>query len=600
MKKIIISIIAVFAFAVFMPANFAHAGNGQACQPTDFTADEYTLQSGEGTILHWDSVGCDSASIVPADYPGDRPPYDSISTGAIFRSTTYTLTVYDAQGNIGGQRFLTINIEDNNTNDGNGGGNSDCQIDNFDADDTSISDGDSTRLRWSTSDCDRAKILPDVGTVSLDGSESVDPNDDTTYTLYAYDDNGNLADTDTVRISVDNNNNNNDCQIDSFYADDTSINDGDSTDLHWRTTDCDRVKILPDVGTVSLDGSESVDPNDDTTYTLYGYDSNGNLDDTDTVRINVDNGGGTTINTSNQPQAITTVASILSTSSAQLNGIAVPNTTSGSSKGWFEWGSNTALGIRTATQTIPSNLTSNYYSAVINGLAPGTVYYYRAVVQTNRGTAYGDIVPFRTQSISTPPSTTTTTKTTTIRNVVVANSAPSLLALKVESDSDRMCVNGEVNYTITYQNVSKETLDDAVLQITHQKELTFVSSSRGNYDVTDRTITVDLGTLDPGESGTMFVRGTVNNSAQTGALSVITASVVYTNTLTKAQENAIAYSLVSIANDCPNVLGASAFGFGFLPHTLIQWLFLILIILALIVLGRHLYGQRKKEAEKTS
>ena len=62
MKKIIISIIAVFAFAAFMPATFAHATGGQSCQPTDFTADEYTLDVGEGTVLHWDSIGCDEAS----------------------------------------------------------------------------------------------------------------------------------------------------------------------------------------------------------------------------------------------------------------------------------------------------------------------------------------------------------------------------------------------------------------------------------------------------------------------------------------------------------------------------------------------------------
>ncbi|MDB5254889.1 MAG: hypothetical protein JWL92_265, partial [Candidatus Nomurabacteria bacterium] len=62
----------------------------------------------------------------------------------------------------------------------------------------------------------------------------------------------------------------------------------------------------------------------------------------------------------------------------------------------------------------------------------------------------------------------------------------------------------------------------------------------------------------------------------------------------RAQENAIAYSLITISNDCPAVLGASVFGFGgFLPTTLLGWLLLILIILALIVLARMLY--RKNE-----
>ncbi len=75
----------------------------------------------------------------------------------------------------------------------------------------------------------------------------------------------------------------------------------------------------------------------------------------------------------------------------------------------------------------------------------------------------------------------------------------------------------------------------------------------------------------------------------------MTAQVVYTNTATKAQESAIAYSLVTVSEDCPNILGASATGFGsFLPDTLIEWLLLILIILALIVLGRQL--TKKKDS----
>jgi hypothetical protein len=157
-----------------------------------------------------------------------------------------------------------------------------------------------------------------------------------------------------------------------------------------------------------------------------------------------------------------------------------------------------------------------------------------------------------------------------------------------------MCVSGAIDYTVTYRNISGQRLDDAVLQINHQKEMTFISSSRGDYDVIDRMITVDLGDIAPGETGTVLLRGKVNDSAIRGNLTVMTAQVVYTNTSTRAQENAIAYSLITVSEDCPNVLGASAFGFGsFLPDTLLEWLLLILVILALIVLGRQIY--KKKE-----
>jgi hypothetical protein len=90
----------------------------------------------------------------------------------------------------------------------------------------------------------------------------------------------------------------------------------------------------------------------------------------------------------------------------------------------------------------------------------------------------------------------------------------------------------------------------------------------------------------------------VNETAVRGNLTVATATVVYTNTVSRAQEDATAYSLITVSDDCPNLLGASVAGFGsFLPNTLLEWLLLILVILALIVLGRHMY--KKKEEPKT-
>ncbi len=178
--------------------------------------------------------------------------------------------------------------------------------------------------------------------------------------------------------------------------------------------------------------------------------------------------------------------------------------------------------------------------------------------------------------------------------MVVAKSTASLLELRVENVYDRMCINGEMDYTVSYKNISSQTLQNSVLRVTLPKELTLINSSRGDYEVVDRTITIALGDIPAGGSGTVQVRAKVNTTAVIGNLAVTTATVVYTNTITRAQEDAIAYSLVNISNDCPNVnvLGASAFGL-FLPSTLLGWLILILVILALIVIGRQL--ARKKE-----
>ncbi|MCC7436847.1 hypothetical protein IT402_03185 [Candidatus Nomurabacteria bacterium] len=413
------------------------------------------------------------------------------------------------------------------------------------------------------------------------------------------------------------------CVINSFYASPTNVTSGGYTTLYWNTSNCDSVTV--DGISYPVNGSGSFGPlysgrnyelrafrngqvQTRSTYVSVNqvnptYQCNDGIDNDGDGKVDYPNDPGCSSYYDNdeynqvvqntQPQAVTTVATILGTTSTRLNGIAIPNT-SYSTTAWFQWGTNSNLSFRTNAQSV-NNTNSTYISDTISGLVPNTVYYYRTVVQNQNGTAYGDIVRFQTQKNTTVVTTPTIiTKVVTQKDVVVAKSTASLLELRVENVYDRMCIGGEMDYTISYRNISSQTLQNAVLRITHPKELTLINSSRGDYEVVDRTITIALGDIPAGGAGSVQVRAKVNTSAIVGNLAVTTATVVYTNTTTRAQEDAIAYSLVNISNDCPNVntLGASAFGL-FLPSTLLGWLILILVILALIVLGRQLY--KKKE-----
>ncbi|MBP6904862.1 MAG: DUF11 domain-containing protein [Candidatus Pacebacteria bacterium] len=462
-----------------------------------------------------------------------------------------------------------------------------CYINSFDADDYTIEEGDDVELTWRTSDCDYVTVSTISGQLNPDDERIVSPDSTTTYTLRAYDNTGTLGDTKTLTITVDEPNNDV-CEIDSFSASPSSIDRGDDSTLRWNTSGAvDYVTISNLSGQRNDDGSVSVSPYSTTTYTLRAYCDNGDTETrTVTLRVNA-------VDVSSAPQAITTVATILGNTQARLNGLAVPNTTR-STTAWFEWGVSGSFGNRTNTQTVTSGNSSQYYSDVVSGLVPGGVYYYRAVVRNENGTAYGDTVRFQTTRTTTIVTPSPRPIVQTVRNVVVAQSAPSLLELRVESNYDHMCVNGVMDYTITYRNISNQTLENTVLQFNHPKEITYLSASRGEYEVVDRTLTIDLGSVKPGEQGTITIHARVNDTAVRGNLTVATATVVYTNSQTHAQEDATAYSLITVSDDCPNLLGASAVGFGaFLPNTLLGWLLLILIILALIVLGRHLY--KKKE-----
>ncbi len=461
--------------------------------------------------------------------------------------------------------------------------NNQCQIDSFNASPSTIMEGNSSQLSWDTSDCSYVTLTNVSGNLSADGNRSVSPSSTTTYTLRAYNDNGTLGGTDTRTVTV-NQQQNQSCRVDDFYASPTTIDRGDTSTLRWSTSGgVDYVTISGLSGNRSEDGSVSVSPYSTQSYSLRAYCNNGNSA-TDSVTVSV---RSTQITTA--PQAITTVATVLGNTQARLNGIAVPNTTNSTTSAWFEWGVSGSFGNRTISQTVSSGNNSQYYSDIASGLVPGGVYFYRAVVQNQNGIAYGDTVRFQTTR-STTPSPVIVNPTPVVHNVVVAQSAPSLLKLSVESNYDRMCINGQIDYTITYENISTTVLQKAVLQFNHPKELTYLSATGGHYEVVDRTMTIDLGEVQPGERGIITVHARVNETALSGNLTVATATVVYTNARTHAQEDAIAYSLITVSNDCPSLLGASVFGFGsFLPSTLIGWLLLILVIFALIVLGRQLY-----------
>jgi hypothetical protein len=465
--------------------------------------------------------------------------------------------------------------------------NDQCEIDSFTADDYTIDRGDSTRLRWSTTDCEYVNITSVGNRLNPDGSVNVSPTSTKTYTLTAYPG----GETRTVRINV---NERDVCTINSFTADSYSITSGQSTILRWSTTGMDSVDITPGYSNRSESGSVTISPTVTTTYTLTGD----NCSNSRAITVTV--GQLQTL----RPQAVTTTATILSSTSARLNGIGFPNTTVGTTSMWFEWGPTTSLGYRTSARVIASNNTSNPYNDFVSGLVPGTTYWYRAVVQNQNGLAYGELVRFQTTRAvqttttvvtTTPPPRVVVQPTQVVQDVVVAQSAPSLLELRVESLYDRMCIGGQMDYTITYRNISGQTLENAVLRFTHPKEVTYISATRGEYEVIDRVITIALGDIQAGEEGVITIRTRINDTAVRGNLTVTTATVVYTNSITRAQEDAIAYSLITVSDDCPNVLGASVFGFGsFLPDTLLEWLLLILVILALILLGRQLYRKREQ------
>jgi N-acetylneuraminic acid mutarotase len=100
------------------------------------------------------------------------------------------------------------------------------------------------------------------------------------------------------------------------------------------------------------------------------------------------------------PTAATAAASGVGATTAKLNGTAL---TEASANAYFQYGTSTAYGASTAPQTVAETITPRPISATIAGLAPGTTYHFRIVVENAGGPSYGADQTFTTAPAPKPP-----------------------------------------------------------------------------------------------------------------------------------------------------------------------------------------------------
>ena len=302
---------------------------------------------------------------------------------------------------------------------------------------------------------------------------------------------------------------------------------------------------------------------------------------------------------SSAPTAVTTLATQMTDTSAQLNSLVFTSNTV-SSNAWFEWGTTSSLGNKTNTVSV-GNLPSVRHADTITGLVRGVTYYYRIVAENSYGRANGQTMSFVAGSIGVVDNDVVintrpvTTSTTTVVNY--GTGIESLVKLTVNGGADIISAGERRTYDITWKNDSKLTLNKVALRIILPEQLTFVTGSRGSFSSTDKTLTVDLKTLAPGETGNVVIVADAKNTIKNGDLVVVVGNLAYT-TPTGAQGIADAYSTQTGVAGANN-LGASIFGAGsFLPTGILGWLLLIILILLLVLIGNHLYGRMGGAAAK--
>jgi len=567
------------------------------CSINSFSGSPTSIKSGESSTLSWNTTNCTSVSISNLGY---NVPTTGTQTVWPTQTTTYTLTAVSA-GGVTQTRDVTVYVsslqlcEDPTAINYQGTlpctyviiilPTDKCSITDFTASDTSISDGDSSTLEWDTNNCDNVKISS-IGSVSDSGSRKVYPSDDTTYTLTAYNTDGTHV-SDTVRIYVDDNNNdnNNDCSIDSFTASNTYINSNDPVTLRWSTTGCNSVNIS-NLGNVSLDGSRTVYPTSNTTYVLNAYGDNSV---SRSLYVNVNYQQILPIAPIYNTNVVTTIATNISQTGAQLNGL-ITNTNYSNTNVYFEYGTDINLGQGTSPRLANGNTNFN---DIVTNLSPNTIYYFQAVSNGSNGISRGSIEVFKTLGYTAVNTNTNTNYTDTTQNttrqVVVQQGitlpgSTSPIVLRIENKYQTIGVGDTVDYVVYYKNISSSVLTHPMVQVTIPKGLTLLNASRGTYSQDGNILSAPIEDLYPDAEGVIYIQARVDSIDANLAQIVTTAVLVYTNP-NGAQENAMAYVLNNPRN--VNLLGASAFfGGNILGLGLIGWLIIIILIMLLILAAR--------------
>ncbi len=132
------------------------------------------------------------------------------------------------------------------------------------------------------------------------------------------------------------------------------------------------------------------------------------------------------------PTIITNSATSVSSRSAKINSFIINDPNSPSTT-WFEWGTTPNLNNTTPLVSLGSLSSANHINT-ITGLAPGTTYYFRAVLQNSSSRINGNTLSFITHN-ATPTSlsstTEETTNSTTITNTSVLEPAGSALGANI-------------------------------------------------------------------------------------------------------------------------------------------------------------------------
>jgi len=239
-----------------------------------FTATPMTIESGDSTVLAWETLDADQVDITVQSGDGQSLGSVGVSGTATVsprQTTTYGITASNRFGET--TRTVTVTVLSDAP-----------RILNFVATPQEIDPGEFSTLVWEVEGADEVSISPALGGVDSNGSSDVQPMTDTTYTLTARNEHGEVSQSVVVAVREQ-------VRIIEFKSSKTTVqNPGEPAVLSWVTENATRVELV-NFGEVAADGSQEVNPVGTTLYTLIAYGENSQVQATVTLNVENENQG---------------------------------------------------------------------------------------------------------------------------------------------------------------------------------------------------------------------------------------------------------------------------------------------------------------------
>lgn len=239
-----------------------------------FTAAPASIIRGGSSILAWTTTG--ATSVLISNVTGTLAVDGSKSVSPTV-TTTYILTAANAN-NVVIKCEKTITVVPPTP--------ADPTCDEITATPASIKKGESSTLKWFTTNAVTATIDNAIGSVAVDGTQVVSPLQTTVYLLRAVSANNKVV-TCPVQVTVTQTPVNTVPKCDYFTASDTSLPyGGGNVTLTWGTTRATSVAISQLVAPeVAVDGSKVVNVTETKTFVLTARDADGDIDNSCFVKV---------------------------------------------------------------------------------------------------------------------------------------------------------------------------------------------------------------------------------------------------------------------------------------------------------------------------